>query len=61
MSTNPLQIAKQRRNDRSELHIEQRRALALELIADTLEAIRLDLADVIARMPQNPRSVSQRM
>ncbi|MGB9428769.1 MAG: hypothetical protein WCC11_02665 [Gammaproteobacteria bacterium] len=61
MSTNPLQIAKQRRNDRSELHIKQRRALALELIADTLEAIRLDLADVIARMPQNPRSVSQRM
>ncbi|MGA9851735.1 MAG: hypothetical protein WBR15_02245 [Gammaproteobacteria bacterium] len=50
MATDPLQIAERRRSERAEMHVEQRRVVALELIADTLEAIRLGLADTIAMM-----------
>lgn len=47
MSHDPKQIAERRHAQRIDMHVEQRRILALELIADTLEAIRLDIADAV--------------
>jgi len=55
MSTQPLQIAEHRHQERAEKHVEQRRIEALELIADTLEAIRLDLAKAISVLESNNR------
>lgn len=57
MSTHPKQIAESRRQQRIDLHVEQRRILALELIADTLEAIRLDLADAMAMFESDSHRV----
>ena len=55
MSTQPIQIAEHRRQARAEQHVEQRRIMALELIADTLEAIRLDLTKAIAMLESSSR------
>lgn len=57
MNANPARIAERRQQQRANLHVEQRRILALELIADTLEAIRLDLADAVGMLESNARSV----
>ena len=56
MSADPAQIAERRREQRADMHVEQRRVMALELIADTLEAIRLDLAAATAMLESNPRA-----
>jgi hypothetical protein len=55
MSTQPLQIAEHRRQERTDKHVEQRSIQALELIADTLEAIRLDLAKAISMLESGNR------
>ncbi|HKT32490.1 MAG TPA: hypothetical protein VJS89_08375 [Gammaproteobacteria bacterium] len=47
MDINPEQIAAARASKRNDLHMEMRKVVALELIADTLEAIRQDIAGVI--------------
>lgn len=55
----PEQIAGSRRAGRAEKHVEQRRVDALELIADTLEAIRLDLAAALNSASEKSRSGSR--
>lgn len=55
MSTQPLQIAEYRRQDRADKHVEQRRIEALELIADTLEAIRLDVVKALSMLESQNR------
>lgn len=57
MNHDPKQIAERRHAQRIDMHVEQRRILALELIADTLEAIRLELADAVGMLESNTRSV----
>lgn len=56
MSHDPKQIAERRHAQRIDMHVEQRRILALELIADTLEAIRLDLPDAVSTLESGAHS-----
>ena len=54
MDISPERVTKSRESDRKEMHMEMRKVVALELIADTLEAIRLDISGIInSRVPDN--------